>query len=496
MMNSTEKLQQIFKKPIKKTKKNKDIIYSNEMVKDLKAIIKAKSFKETYDIQERLLNEVNMLSLSFESYSDAIYRNSLLKTSLKTYSIEMYNWFINNSYSTESLKDIINRIKEWFSKAAEKISMFFTSMIDFIPNFIKKMFLKFYARGYKTYTEHKTNFNGKAKVTSKYRLSTNTFELIKKSTVDYVHDLDRLKTIYKDVQDLLENFTVETALEVQNKNEKALYSEYTDNPSSQQLALNEDSMISTSVEGNLEEFGVTQNTSKTLTSVEEILGKNIKGNVEILNPSFVKNLMMYVSSIKKILILHKQIAKDFNTLLDRVFANTTAPEKHEDFKEMKIEFHTYIQKVSVKMVEVLAHNAKNINKRIKAIIKICAIVYNCIKVGAESEELTVNGRVVNFMRDKVAFNDIKNVVSKQSNIINKFEEGYQLVYTEEISHARYRTHAYYMQNGGLSHGMLEDPNKVIAKRTFDAFVAQANKRINEYLGVTDVDENNETEATV
>ena len=497
-MNSTERLQQIFKKPVKKVKINKSIIFSNEAVNDLKSIIKAKSFKEKYDIQDRILNEIDLLRLSFENYSYRTEISLSVNDSLKSTSIEMYNWFReNNIYSSEGVNDIINKIQDWFRKAIEKIKMWFVSMIDFIPNFIKKMFLKYYTRGYKMYTESGSKFNIKAKITSKYRLSSNTYDLIKKSTVDYSHDLYDLQNVIKKIKEIRSKMANETdvnkILEIQKELEEIIYKQYAYEDSSKQLELNEDAMISETLEGNLEEFGVTENKTKTLTSVEEILGKNVKNNVQILHPDFVKNLTQYVSLIKKIMLLHKDLSKEFMALLSERIAVSQNPSDMKEFNEMKLEFSQYTQKNAAKLIEILSHNAKNINKRVKAIVKICAIVYNCVKVGAASERIEVDGRIVDFMKSKLSFDQVKKEVKENPNIINKFDQEYQLVFTEKIDNNNYNTYSYHMTNHALIYAHLHDPNEIAAKNTFNTFVEQARKRIDTAITGTDIDnEENKT----
>lgn len=160
-------------KPLRKQYSKESVIYSTELVNDMRKISKYDAFSKEFDDNlARISDEIDMISYSVENYFNSIDQKVSIATSLKEkYSVEMMNFYIDAfaSRSTETVgekakatgKAIVKTIWE----AIKRIFAFLYGLIKKLQAFITRIFIGRYVKTYKEFkAENFTNIDAEISV--------------------------------------------------------------------------------------------------------------------------------------------------------------------------------------------------------------------------------------------------------------------------------------------------------------------------------------------
>lgn len=166
-------------KPLRKQYSKESVIYSTELVNDMRKISKYDAFSKEFDDNlARISDEIDMISYSVENYFNNIDKRVSIATSLKEkYSVEMMNFYIDAfaSRSTETIGEkakaagsaVVNTIKE----AVKRIIAFFYGLIKKLEAFVKRLFIGSFAKTEKEFkAENFTNMDAEVSV---HKLASN-----------------------------------------------------------------------------------------------------------------------------------------------------------------------------------------------------------------------------------------------------------------------------------------------------------------------------------
>ena len=203
MMNSTEKLQQIFKKPIKKASKLvpevKNVTYSSEMVKDLIDLVHYPITDVRFHLKlESTHDEINALSTSLENLENEYKIKGEVYSSLNMYSSEMSRYYLK-SMEGPDVKAMAKNVGQTLYTLLRKIVGYVMGLIRKVSNWVKLKLSKSHLKTYMEYLKNKTNFNWDAKVKAGKKLNPDSFKVI----TDALKQTNYLKdnaVIYQDTQ--------------------------------------------------------------------------------------------------------------------------------------------------------------------------------------------------------------------------------------------------------------------------------------------------------
>lgn len=176
---SMESVMNLFSnKPLKNRYSKESVIYSTELVNDMRKLVKYDAFSKEFDDQlARISEEIDMTVHSIESYFDSMERKYLIGKSIqKEFSKEMFDFYAR-SLEKIDIKEVGKGILKTVEAAFKRFWAWLVGMIKKIVAFGTKIWIGQYKKTYESFkAENFTNMDAKIKVHKlNDNLNTNEF---------------------------------------------------------------------------------------------------------------------------------------------------------------------------------------------------------------------------------------------------------------------------------------------------------------------------------
>lgn len=332
MMNSTERLQQIFKKPVKKVKvvpKVNDVTFSSEMVKDVLSLTQYPINDVRFFLKMESMNdEINTLSASIENLFDEYKIKGTVYSTLNSFSTEMGNFYLR-SLEAPDVKAMAGQLKENISTLIRKIIGYLMGLVRKVTNWVKLKLSKTHLKTYMEYLNNKANFDWNKKIKPGKKLSGDSFKTIN----EYIEKTKRLENnsvIYQDTQN-----------EKEQEYSGGIY------------------------KGKGEQLKNAFVKIEDEVSIKDAIGG--ENNIKFISKEFFNSINTLVAASKSLIKNGEKIAKDIKK--EDIGSNPSKDEKNSAGMRYK------------NQVNMIRAHANEINALVSACITISGFVNSCIKQG-------------------------------------------------------------------------------------------------------------------
>lgn len=159
-------------KPLKTQYSKESIIYSTELVNDMRKLVKYDAFSREFDdTLGRISEEIDMTIHSIESFFYNMERKYTIGKSLqKEFSAEMFDFYAR-SLEKIDIKETAKNIGKTVQEACKRIIAFFWGLIKKLEAFVKRLFIGQFSKTFDKFkAEDFTNVNAEVKV---HKLASN-----------------------------------------------------------------------------------------------------------------------------------------------------------------------------------------------------------------------------------------------------------------------------------------------------------------------------------